>query len=134
MSDQPVDGVVCRISTRARRFPKVVGIIGGKKMPWPSTYVQLGVFISLAVGLLQFHSLWAPFLPAPIRLLVLVGVPVGGWVAVRYWQPEDRTPTRAAFGWLNYALRPRAGSCHGRPVRRGGAVAFGGRFFCSGRS
>lgn len=124
--------VQCHAYTKARRHPKVIGVIGGKVMPWPSTTTQLGVFLATAIGLAKFRSLWGAFLPMPLQAVLIMGLPCLAWWAVRYWRPEDREPMRAARGFANYAMRPRGGSRHGRQVRMGRGTVVVGQFFLAG--
>lgn len=117
MSDEP-EGMTCRSYTHARRHPQVVGVIGGHVMPFPSTNAQLGAFICAAIVLLKTRFLWATFIPTVGQIIIVVGLPVGAWWAVRFWHPEGREPFKAVIGGFNYALRPRLGSLDGRSVHR----------------
>lgn len=131
MDAQP-QGIVCHVYTKARRHPKVIGVIGGKVMPYVSTNAQLGAFIGTALFLLKFRRLYG-FLPIPLQLIVIVGLPVGAWFAVRFWQPDDRSPLGFVAAGAAYLTRPRQGRRRGRAVRisaRGRAA--GGNFFFSG--
>lgn len=125
------EGYVCHTWTKARRHPKVVGVIGGKVMPWPSTNTQLMAFIVTAVVMLRTRAMWGAVLPVPLQALLIGGAPIAAWWGARYWKPEDREPLRAIVGGANYAFRPRQGSRNGRPVRLGADVVTA-RFFCSG--
>lgn len=114
MSDEAE--VICRTYTHARRHPKVVGIIGGWRSPWPSTNAQMGVLLGTAIVLVKTRPLWGLVVPAPLQFLIVVGLPIAGWWAVRFARVEGREPARAALGALNYATRPRGGSVDGRPA------------------
>ncbi len=125
--------IVCRSHTTSRRHPKVVGMIGGHAMPWPSTNTQLIVLIGTAIFLLKTRAWWGMFLPGPLQLILLVGLPCLGWWAVRYWHPEGRGPGPAVIGGMNYVTRPKLGSIDGRAVsRRTSSVVGGGGCFYMG--
>lgn len=124
--------ITCVAYTKARRHPHVVGVIGGKVMPWPSTNTQLGAFIGTALFLLKFRSIWGAFIPVVFQFILIVGLPCLAWWAVRYWHPDDRSPARYAVGVAAYALRPKQGRRNGRAIRLGRARALPARFFCAG--
>jgi len=86
-----------------------------------------------AIALLKTRAMWGQFVPVQIQFLLIVGLPCFGWWAVRYWHPEGRGPAQAMLGGLNYAFRPRAGSCDGRPVSRRTSSVTGGGCFYMGR-
>lgn len=125
---------VCRTYTSARRHPKVIGVIGGHRMPFPSTNTQLLVFIVSAIVLLKTRAWWGIVMPVTVQFILCVGLPCLGWWAVRYWNPEGRAPFRAAVGAINYAFRPRRGSIEGRGLsqRTTSVVGGGGCFYLAG--
>lgn len=123
------NSIICRTYTTARRHPKVVGVISGWRMPFPSTNAQLGVFLGTAILLVKTRPLWGLVVPGFLQVLFMVGVPVAGWWAVRYWRPDGRDPLKASLGILTYLSRPRHGRHNGRATRaprpilmRGGQV------------
>lgn len=125
-------GILCHVYTRARKHPKLTGVIGGHVMPFVSTNTQLTVTIGSTLLLLKLHRFWA-FLPPLLQLVLVVVVPVGAWFGVRHWQPDDRSPLRFTGAFLAYVLRPRGGRRNGRPVHiNGRGVSAGGHFFFSG--
>lgn len=108
----------CRSYTFARRYPLVIGKIGGWHPWWgPMTITQYAVLVGAAVALLQTRSLWA-HLPGPTNLLVGLVVPFALAWLVRHARVEGRSPLRAAVGALGYFVAPRHGTCGGRPARR----------------
>jgi hypothetical protein len=130
VNEDEAPGMVCRAYTGARRHPKVVGVIGGHVMPFPSTNTQLGTFLGLAIALVKSRVLWAAFTPIPVQFFVIVGLPCVGWWAVRYWHPEGREPFKAVVGGINYLVRPQRGSIDGRPAsRRTTTVVHGACFY-----
>ena len=105
----------CRTYTHARRFPLVIGKVGGYALPTPLTPAQVVVLLGTTALLLSTRGVWAR-LPGPTDLVVAMAVPpVLAW-AVRHARVEGRSPVRAAAGWLTYLLRPRRGLRGGRPV------------------
>lgn len=122
--------IVCRSYTRARRHPKVVGVIGGWQSPWPLTPTQIGALVVTALVLLKTKPLWGLLLPVGfLQLVVLAGGPVAAAWAVRHLRIEGRTPLQAASGWLSFVGRARGGKVRGRAVRPARPVSGGGRIF-----
>lgn len=108
----------CHSYTHARRFPLVVGKIGGYALPTPLTPAQVAALLGSAGALLLTRELWS-VLPGRAELLVAVGLPLLLTWLVRHARIEGRPPLRAAVGFAAYALRPRLGVRRGRPVRPG---------------
>ncbi|MEX2621570.1 MAG: hypothetical protein WD250_15240 [Egibacteraceae bacterium] len=106
----------CRSYTFARRYPLVIGKIGGW-YPWwgPMTVTQYAVLVVTAVLLLQTRAVWA-HMPGPVNLVVGPVVPLALAWLVRHARVEGRSPVRAAVGGLTYLAAPRRGVCHGRAV------------------
>lgn len=123
------DYVVCRSYTRARRHPKVVGVIGGWVSPWPLTPTQIGAVVITGLVLIKTHAVWGFVLPGFLQLAVMAGCPVAAAWAVRHLRIEGRTPLQALQGAVNYLFRPRLGRVRGRPVRRARTATRGGRIF-----
>jgi hypothetical protein len=107
--------IACRTYTHARRFPLVIGKIGGYALPTPLTPAQVVVLLGSTALLLATRGWWA-HLPGATDLLVAMAVPPALTWAVRHATVEGRTPLRAAMGYLTYATRPRRGLRGGRPV------------------
>lgn len=105
----------CRSYTHARRFPLVIGKVGGYALPTPLTPAQVVVLLGSAALLLATRGWWA-VLPAPTGLVVVMTLPVLLTCAVRHARIEGRTPARAALGALTYLTRPRRGRRGGRRV------------------
>lgn len=121
--------IVCRNYTRARRFPKVVGVIGGWVSPWPLTPTQIGAIVVTGLVLIKTHAYWGFMLPSFLQLLVMAGGPVAAAWAVRHLRIEGRTPVQALQGTCNYVMRPRGGRVRGLSYRQPRPVHHGGRIF-----
>lgn len=105
----------CRTYTHARRFPLVIGKIGGYALPTPLTPAQVVVLLgTVAIELATRHH-WAR-LPGSLDLLVAMIVPLLLTWVVRHATVEGRAPLRFALGVLTYATRPRRGRRGGKPV------------------
>lgn len=126
---EPDGHVVCRVYTRARRHPNVIGVIGGWTLPWPLTPTQLGVLLGSFVALMTTRRLWSIVLPGSLNTIVVAGVPIFLCWAVRHLRMEGRSPVRMAAGLASYLAKPRQGTLHGRPLRIGKRCSFGARVF-----
>ena len=125
---EPDGHVVCRVYTRARRHPNVIGVIGGWTLPWPLTPTQLGVLLGSFALLLNTRQLWA-FLPGSFNTMIVGGGPIFLCWAVRHLRMEGRSPVRMAAGAASYLVRPRQGTLHGKAYRVGRCSRFGGSIF-----
>ena len=125
---EPDGHVVCRVYTRARRHPNVIGVIGGWTLPWPLTPTQLGVLLGSFALLLSTRQLWA-FLPGSFNTMIVGGGPIFLCWAVRHLRMEGRSPVRMAAGAASYLVRPRQGTLHGKAYRTGRCSRFGGSIF-----
>ncbi|HEU5001269.1 MAG TPA: TcpE family conjugal transfer membrane protein [Actinomycetota bacterium] len=120
------DEIACRSYTHARRYPWVIGSIGGWQLPTQLSLSQLAAMGLTLLVLVQTRALWA-HLPRMGNLLVEVSLPaVAAWGA-RHLQVEGRSPVRALLGALMYLSFPRAGRIHGRPRRNPGPVRLTAR-------
>ena len=99
----------CRSYTHARRFPLVIGKVGGYALPTPLTPAQVVVLLGTVTVELSTRQHWARF-PGPIDLVVAMLLPLALAWAVRHATVEGRSPLRFGIGLLTYALRPRRGS------------------------
>lgn len=106
----------CRTYTHARRFPLVIGKVGGYALPTPLTPAQVVVLLGTVAVELATRQHWAR-LPGALDLLVAMVLPVVLAWGVRHATVEGRSPLRFARGLLGYATRPRHGLRAGRPVR-----------------
>lgn len=118
--------------TYARRYPLVLGRIGGWALPWPLTLPQLAVLLGGFVGLLATRSLWGAWLPGIVRLTVLVGLPPAAAWAVRHVRVEGRSPWRTAAGLVSLWSRPAGGLVRGGPSRGRRAVRVRHRMLVAG--
>lgn len=125
---EPDGHVVCRVYTRARRHPNVIGVIGGWTLPWPLTPTQLGVLLGSFALLLSTRQLWA-FLPGSFNTMIVGGGPIFLCWAVRHLRMEGRSPVRMAAGAASYLVRPRQGTLHGKAYRISRCCRFGGSIF-----
>lgn len=108
--------VECRTYTHARRFPLVIGKVGGYALPTPLTPAQVVVAIVTVVVELATRRWWA-VLPGALDLVAAMVVPVVAVWTVRHAVIEGRSPLRYGAGLLAYLLRPRGGVRAGRRVR-----------------
>src|ERR671931_1387672 len=99
--NERAEPIVCRSYTFARRYPLVIGKISGWAPLWgPATPTQYAVGIGGVLLMLWSRRFWGPFLPGPIGLIAIVGVPLGLAWAVRSARFEHRAPARALLGLL----------------------------------
>lgn len=111
MSEAPIR---CRTYTYARRYPLVVGKIGGASLWWPLSVTQLGTLCATLLLMHASRGLWAGRSPI-FNLLVGLGVPSAAAWAVRHMRLEGRSPFATALGGLALLGAPRSGRTHGRP-------------------
>lgn len=108
--------ITCRSYTHARRFPLVIGRIGGYALPTPLTPAQVAVLLGGFWLLGASRRLWA-VLPGPADVVVALALPIVAAWAVRHARVEGRSPFAFALGLLRYLSRPRHGVRHGHPER-----------------
>ena len=111
----PDEIIECQTYTHARRFPLVVGQIGGYYLPVPWTPAQLILGIGTLVLLLWTRRIWGHF-GAIGDVIIVIGVPLLLSWLVRHLRIEGRNTARALAGFLRYLTRSRSGKLHGRPV------------------
>jgi hypothetical protein len=116
--DRPGQRLVCCSYTYARRFPLVIGKLGGWSPLWgPASISQYAVGVTAALTLFHSRGLWAHLGPLG-NLTVGVLLPfLLAWM-VRRVRIEGRDPLRALVGLANYAFAPRHGVVRGRPAPR----------------
>ena len=91
------DSVACRSYTHARRYPWVIGKIGGWDLPTQLSLTQLAAMGTGLLLVVQTRGLWA-HLPRMANLLVEIVAPgTCGW-ATRHLRIEGRAPFRALAG------------------------------------
>jgi hypothetical protein len=112
----PTEPIACRSYTHARRYPWVIGKIGGCQLPTQLTLAQLVAISATLAALLATRGAWA-HLPRMANLLVEVSLPAGAGWAARHPQVEGRSPLRALAGFVGYCAAPRLGTARGRPCR-----------------
>lgn len=110
------DTIECRTYTHARRFPLVIGQIGGYYLPVPYTPAQFAVGGGAFGLLLWTRHAWGVLGPLG-NLLVLLVVPLTLAWMVRHMKIEGRSTFRALGGFGRYLSRSPRGRLHGRPVR-----------------
>jgi len=120
--------VLCRSYTHARRYPWVIGKIGGWQLPTQLSLAQLAALGSTLFLLIQTRALWA-HLPRMGNLLVELAIPATSAWAVRHLRIEGRSPLRAIAGLASYLATPHRGRVQGRPHRAPRAHALTGRIF-----
>ncbi len=112
---EQAEPILCRSYTFARRYPLVIGKIGGWAPLWgPATPTQYGLGVGSALLLLWTRKYWAHLL-GPLNLVVAVGVPFGLAWAVRAARFEHRAPARALLGFAMLLTTPPKGRINGRP-------------------
>jgi hypothetical protein len=121
-------GVPCRSYTHARRYPWVIGKVGGWQLPTQLSPAQLAALGTTLFVLVRTRTLWA-HLPPMLNLLVEIALPAGSAWAVRHLRMEGRTPLRALCGLATYLATPRLGRLQGRPYRDPPARPVTGRLF-----
>jgi len=117
------EGPAGRFYTHARRYPLVIGKLGGPgqggQLPGgPYTLPQVGVFVALVLALSQTRGLWAHF-GGVGNVIVGVGVPAALAWAIRRARIDGRSPAAALRGLLRYACAPSGGRRSGRAWRPG---------------
>lgn len=127
---EPAEGVRCRSYTYARRYPLVIGKIGGW-YPWwgPASIPQYAVGVAALLLLVQTRGVWAQ-LSAPVNLLVIVAVPLLLAWSARRLRIEGRPPLRSLAGFAACWLAPRHGTVHGRPHRPARSARVAGTAVC----
>jgi hypothetical protein len=125
------DCILCRSYTHARRYPWVIGKIGGWHLPTQLSLAQLAAMGAGLLVVLQTRGLWA-HLPRMANLLVEIAVPGAcGW-ATRHLRLEGRTPFRALAGLGAYLATPPLGRVQGRPLREAPARSLACRVYVAG--
>jgi TcpE family len=115
--DPAEDLIECRTYTHARKFPLVIGQIGGYYLPVPWTPAQLVVAVGAFLLLLMTRRVWAHMGVAG-NVAVIVGVPLLLSFLIRHLKIEGRSTARGLAGFGRYLARSRTGKLHGRPVAR----------------
>jgi TcpE family len=111
------DIIECRTYTHARKFPLVIGQIGGYYLPVPWTPAQLVVAVGTFIFLLMMRGVWAHMGVAG-NVAVIIVVPLLLAFLVRHLKIEGRSTARGLAGFARYLSRSRTGKLHGRPVGR----------------
>ncbi|HSK97587.1 MAG TPA: TcpE family conjugal transfer membrane protein [Euzebyales bacterium] len=111
----PEDAIVCQTYTHARRYPLVVGKIGGYHLPVPWTPAQLVTAAATFALLLWARDIWA-HLGTAGNFLVACGLPLLLAWAIRHLRIEGRSTVRALAGFGRFLSRSPRGRLHGRPV------------------
>lgn len=118
MGYDPADDVIeCRTYTHARRFPLVIGQIGGYYLPVPWTPAQLIIAVGTFLLMLTTRRMWARF-GVVGNVVLIVGLPLVLSFLVRHLKIEGRSTFRALAAFGRYLSRSRTGKLHGRPVAR----------------
>lgn len=123
-------GIPCRSYTHARRYPWVVGKIGGWQLPTQLSPTQLLVLVGSFLALLHTRGLWAR-LPGTLNLVVQMAMPVVLAWSVRHLRMEGRSPLRTLAGYLTLLAQPPRGRARGRPLAEAPARRLRGRVFAT---
>jgi hypothetical protein len=118
----------CRSYTHARRYPWVIGKVGGWQLPTQLTLAQLGAVGATLFALIETRSLWA-HLPRMANLLVETALPTLAAWAARHLHVEGRSPIRALAGLVAYLVSPRLGTVQGRARRQRPRTRIASRAF-----
>lgn len=119
MTGEAAAAVRCRSYTYARRYPLVIGQIGGWSPWWgPWTLWQYTAATTVLVLLMATRGVWGALLPGPLTLAVLLGLPLAAGWALRRTTIEGRRPHRALAGLAAVWLAPPGGMLAGRPYRQ----------------
>ncbi|MDH3369072.1 MAG: conjugal transfer protein [Gemmatimonadota bacterium] len=108
--------VTCYSYTHARRFPLVIGKIGGFALPTPLSPSQLGTLLGSFFLMLASRRWWGVIVPGIGDALFLVVIPGTLTWAVRHLRMEGRSPVKMLFGVASLLLAPTQGTVRGRQV------------------
>lgn len=108
--------VTCHSFTHARRYPLVIGKIGGFPLPSPLSPAQVAALLGSFFFLLTTRGWWGLLTPGIVDAVVLIAAP--GWVAwaVRHLRMEGRSPLKMLGGILALACAPPCGVVRGRQL------------------
>lgn len=123
---QAAGQIACRSYTHARRYPWVIGSIGGWQLPTQLSLPQLAAMGGTLLALVETRGWWA-HLPHLLNLLVEAALPAAAAWGARHLRIEGRSPGRALLGALAYLGFPRKGRVNGRPRRTPGPVRLATR-------
>ena len=108
--------VDCHSYTHARRYPLVIGKIGGFALPTPLSPSQIVTCLGSFLLLLVTRGWWGMFTSGALNVLVMFVVSgVLTW-AVRHLRMEGRSPIKMLKGLVTLAAAPRCGTVRGRQV------------------
>lgn len=116
MSEPQTHMIKCRTYTYARRYPLVVGKIGGAVLWWPLTVTQLATFCICLTAAHLSRFVWATSSPTT-NIAIGVGLPAAAAWAMRHLRLEGRSPLSTLLGLLTVLAAPEAGRVHGRAHR-----------------
>lgn len=116
VAQETVGELHCRSWTDARRFPLVVGRIGGFRLPFVLSLHQVAVLLTTFGGLVATRTVWAVLGPVG-NVLIVIGIPAVLTYAVRHLRIEGRSPVRSLLGLASLAATPRHGVNIDGPVR-----------------
>lgn len=124
--DETAQQLPCRSYTHARRYPWVIGKVGGWQLPTQLTIAQVAAMASTLTVLIESRALWA-HLPKLLNLVTEVALPAAAAWAARHLRVEGRSPMRALAGLVGYLASPRHGCLQGRSHREPVARICAGR-------
>jgi hypothetical protein len=108
--------VTCYSYTYARRYPMVIGKIGGFALPTPLSPSQVVTLLGSFLGLLATRRWWGILTPGLVDAVFLIVVSGGLTWAVRHLRMEGRSPFKMLVGVITLAAAPRGGVVRGRQV------------------
>ena len=118
--DTGVSSVTCHSYTHARRYPLVIGKIGGFALPSPLSPSQIATLLGSFFVMLVARRWWGFLLPGIADAVLLLLVPAAAAWAVRHLRMEGRSPVKMLMGLITLAAAPGRGTVRGRRVRSSG--------------
>ena len=112
--DLRAEGITCHSYTHARRYPLVIGKVGGFALPTPLSPAQIGMLLGSFFVMLTTRRIWGALLPGMLNGVLLVVVPAALTWAIRHLRMEGRSPFKMLVGQLSYLAAPRDGWARGQ--------------------
>lgn len=115
-SETEPTSVTCHSFTHARRYPLVIGKIGGFPLPSPLSPAQVAALLGCFFFLLLTRGWWGILTPGIVDAVVLIAAP--GWFAwaVRHLRMEGRSPLKMLGGICALVFAPPLGVVRGRQL------------------
>ena len=114
--DTVATAVTCYSYTHARKFPLVIGKIGGFALPSPLSPSQIATLLGSFFLMLATRRWWGALTPGIGDALFMILIPGTLTWAVRHLRMEGRSPTKMLFGVVTLATAPTRGTVRGRQL------------------